>query len=177
MIDDRSEPDFPGLYRQLTLHSATLDVAATRIRLTGLRLEPHELEKPTRIRVLLMEMNALQLRTELDFLSVEPGGEDRIRGLADLLRDQRLLVRCLPLGGWSPDFSVFQLKEGGSCALVGPHWMERPYPQRGPGLASLHTGPSASLAAGRFRELWAEAHDVGQALEGVFARRNEWRRG
>ncbi len=171
LIDDRSDPDFPALYRRLTRRAERLDVAATRIRLSGLRLGTRELRGPEGIRVLLMELNAFQLRTELDVLSLNTEGAARLRGLRELLETGRLEVRALPLGGWAPDFSVFHGPRSAITALIGPHWMERPYPHRGPGWASLHRGEPARTAAARFEELWDEAHRVEGALRRIFRRR------
>lgn len=178
LLDDRTEPDFPGAYRLLTRAAAGLDVAATRIRLSGLRLTRGELDRPATLRVLLMELNAHVLRTEVDLLRLQPQGAERVQALGRLLDQGRLQVRCLPLGGWAPDFSIFHLREDPAdsesrptAALIGPHWMERPYPQRGPALASLHTGSAAERLARRFAELWVEGYDVSEPLQRVMAER------
>lgn len=175
LLDDRSEIDFPAAYRILLRASSRLDVAATRIRLGGLHLSPGELAGPTRLRVLLMELNAHTLRSEADRLALDSQGSERVRGLRSLLSEERLEVRCLPLGGWAPDFSIFYIEPDTHAALVGPHWMERPYPQRGPGLASLHAGEPVRRLGTRFHDLWSTAHDVSAALERVLTDRETTR--
>ncbi len=87
-----------------------------------------------------------------------------------MLEAGRLEVRSAPLGGWSPDFTVFVDGEGPRAVLVGFHAFERPYPHRGPALASVHGDDAARLAATRHRELWESAHDVGPALWSILSR-------
>ena len=87
-----------------------------------------------------------------------------------MLEGGRLEVRSAPLGGWSPDFTVFVEEEGPCAVLTGFHAFERPYPHRGPALASLHGGDAARMAALSPQELWDAAHDVGPALWSILAR-------
>ncbi len=164
LLDERGQPDFPSVYRALLARSTDLSVAATRIRLTGLRLTPDELTAPNSIRVLVMEVNALHLRAEADLLEVAPRSRARVAAIRRRLADGGLAVRSLPLGGWAPDFSVFHLVGGRTVALVGPHWMERPHPQRGPALTSVHRAPAADRILRRFNDLWRAGHDVRRAL-------------
>src|SRR5690606_38328816 len=79
-------------------------------------------------------------------------------------------VRSAPLGGWSPDFSVFHSEAGPSAVALGFHWFERPFPHRGPAFASIHGPAEAALALRRFEELWARAHDIGSAVLDILER-------
>ena len=54
--------------------------------------------------------------------------------------------------------------------LSGFHWFERPYPHRGPALASLHVGEAAARAAKRHHELWERAHDVGPTIWSILSK-------
>ncbi|HZD80914.1 MAG TPA: hypothetical protein VE646_12860, partial [Actinomycetota bacterium] len=56
------------------------------------------------------------------------------------------------------------------AVLLGFHWLERPFPYRGPALASLHGRRGADLAARRFEETWGRAHDIRPALQGILGR-------
>lgn len=169
LLDERSRPDFGDHYLRLLEDAKHVVVATSRIRLRGLRLEPRALGAPRRIRVLLMELSGLTLSMEAERLAEEPRGRERLLSLVSLLDANRLQVRSSPLGGWSPDFSVFTGKQGEETVLIGPHWLDRPYPHRGPALGSLHVGSAATSVRLRFEELWAEAHPVGDAVLGLLS--------
>jgi hypothetical protein len=81
-----------------------------------------------------------------------------------MLEDGRLEVRSAPLGGWSPDFSVFADGDGPFALLVGGHWFDRPYPHRGPAFGALLLDDAPRRGARRHQELWERAHDVGPAV-------------
>jgi hypothetical protein len=160
LLDERSRPDFRTTYGLLVEESLRVDVAIRKIRLSGMSLAPRELEAPRRIRVLMAEINILTLASEAEIMAAASDGRRRVAMLGELLQADILRIRSAPLGGWSPDFSVFRLREGGTRLLVGPHWFARPYPHRGPALASLHTGRDAARIARRFESIWEGAHPV-----------------
>jgi hypothetical protein len=167
LLDERSRPDFGDHYLRLLQDAREVVVATSRIRLRGLRLDPRALGAPARIRVLLVELSGLTLSMEAERLAEEDPGRERLLSLVTLLDAGRLQVRSSPLGGWAPDFSVFTGRGGEDTVLVGPHWLDRPYPHRGPALGSLHAGAAATAVRLRFEELWAEAHPVGDAILGL----------
>ena len=176
LLDDRSIPDFRDRYQALLSGAGEVAVALSRVRLAGLQLEAGELLSPKRIRVVVMELSGITLAMEADRLAEHPRARERVQALAGLLEAGRLQVRSAPLGGWSPDFSIFVPRETPGPAastplwptlMVGPHWMERPYPHRGPALTSIHRGTDASRALARFEELWSVAHDVSSAVTGT----------
>jgi hypothetical protein len=136
-------------------------------------LGEEELGRIRRIRLLMAETNALTLSSEAESLATDPDRCGRLRLLARLLNESRLLVRISPLAGWSPDFSVFSRKrveaqagtsdEGeleSATLLVGPHWFERPYPHPGPAFVVVLGGEPALRARRRFEEVWARGHDL-----------------
>jgi hypothetical protein len=174
LLDDRSIPDFRDHYLRLMQSASEVCVAASRIRLGGLQIDAEDLLAPRRIQVLLVEMSGITLAMEAERLAEHPRARDRLATLVRLIDENRLSIRSCPLGGWSPDFSVFESRLTGSgferfTLLVGPHWMDRPYPHRGPALTSLHSGEPAERVRQRFGQLWSEAHDVGGAVRGTLA--------
>lgn len=170
LFDERSRPDFRDVFGVLARGSSEIDAAVTRVRLTTVDLLPEELAELRHLRVLLCEMSALRLEGEAHALLHLRRRAPNLRLLLRLLEERRLEVRAAPLGGWSPDFTVFSGPSGPAAVLAGFHAFERPYPHRGPALATLHGPEAARLAVRRHAELWAEAHDVGPTLWTLLAR-------
>lgn len=170
LLDERSRPDFRDVFGTLAARSTSLASAVTRVRLSTLDLTSVELSGLTHFRVLVAELNAHHLDAEARVLLTQPRRAHSVRLLAELLENGVLEVRSAPLGGWSPDFTVFGDAEGPSAALTGFHWFDRPYPHRGPALSSLHGPEGARLAQRRHDEIWSNAHDVGPAVWSLLAR-------
>ena len=170
LLDEQSRPDFRDVFGQLTARSDRVRVAVTRVRLTTVDLTAAELSGVSSLRVLLAELSALRLDGEARALQSEPRRAGNVATLLRMLEGGALEVRSAPLGGWSPDFTVFEADGIPHGVLTGFHWFERPYPHRGPALTSLHGGDAARLAAKRFDEVWRSAHDVGPAVWSILAR-------
>jgi len=173
LLDERTRPDFRDVFGSLARHATEVSTAVTRVRLTTLDLSASELAGLVRFRVLVAELSALRLDRQARVLHTEPGRVQSVRRLLDMLENGTLFVRSAPLGGWSPDFSVFLRDGSPEAVLAGFHAFERPYPHRGPALAALHGPPGATLAQQRFDETWNAAHDVGPALWSTLCRAME----
>ncbi|MHB1191644.1 MAG: hypothetical protein ACYC6F_01245 [Longimicrobiales bacterium] len=170
LFDERGKPDFRDVFGALARTAPEISTAVTRVRLTTVDLQPDEVPHLRHFRVLLCELSALRLEGEAHALLHLRRRAPNLRLLLGLLEDGRLEVRAAPLGGWSPDFTVFFGPSGPAALLSGFHAFERPYPHRGPALAALHGPEAASLAARRHQELWSEAHDVGPTLWTLLSR-------
>lgn len=170
LLDGRGRPDFRDVFGALAASATRILTAVTRVRLTTLDLGADDLPALESLQVVVSELSALSLDAEARSLLQIPGRAPNIRFLLELLEAGRLEVRSAPLGGWSPDFTVFVEEEGPRAVVSGFHAFERPYPHRGPALASVHGGDAARLAAARHHELWETAHDVGPALWSLLAR-------
>lgn len=170
LLDERGRPDFRDVFGALAARSTTIATAIRRVRLSAVDLTELALDGLVSFRVLVAELNAIQLDGEALAIQADPRRAPRVELLRDLLESERLEVRAAPLGGWSPDFSVFSAAGGPLAVLSGYHWFERPYPHRGPALASLHPGDAARLAARRHQELWDHAHDVGPAVWNILSK-------
>lgn len=156
--------------------STGLDAAVTRIRLTTLDLTPEELRNARAIRLLLAEVRAVALDAEAHALVLRPRSAQRLALLTGLLDAGIVQVRASPLGGWSPDFSVFRDPEGPRAVLLGFHAFERPHPFPGPAFGARFGRPEAAVAALRFERLWSHAHDVAPALHTLLHRARRWSR-
>jgi hypothetical protein len=170
LLDERHRPDFRDVFGALARRSTDVAVAVTRVRLSTVDLGADELSGLRSLRVLVAEVNALQLDAEAAGLLRLPRRAPNVRLLTAMLEEGRLEVRSAPMGGWSPDFTVFSEAAGPLAVLAGYHWFERPYPYRGPALAALHGAEAARMARTRHQELWDAAHDVGPALWSILAR-------
>jgi len=170
LLDERGRPDFRDAFGALAARASQILTAVTRVRLSTVDLRRNDIPELESMQVLVSEMSALSLDSEARGLMQMPHRAPNIRFLIGLLEEGRLEVRSAPLGGWAPDFTVFVEPEGPRAVLLGFHAFERPYPHRGPALASLHGGDGARLAAIRHRELWESAHDVGSALWSILSR-------
>lgn len=173
LLDERSAPDFRAVYGSLAGHSSAIDGALSRIRVSGLDLRPGEIRSVTRIRLVLAEVNSIALRNEAEAILARPDRAENLVHLLELMELERIQVRSAPLAGWAPDFTVFLRKGVAWRGLVGPHWFVRPYPHRGPALASVHGPAGAGVLARRFEDLWRQAHDIGPALVGILSRAQE----
>lgn len=170
LIDERSRPDFKDVFRHYVRRSSNVATAVTRVRLSTLDLDEKDFSGVESLRVLVAELNALTLDAEARLINSDRRRAPRVDLMRRMLEEGRLEVRSAPLGGWSPDFTVFGGSDGVDCVLAGFHWFERPYPHRGPALGSVHFGDSAALAARRHAELWEGAHDVGSALWSILSK-------
>jgi hypothetical protein len=169
LIDERSRPGFRETYGAMVSRAAHLDVALTNLRLASLDLTDGEVSGIIRVRLLLAQVSAVALDAEAHAVLHRSDRADNLRRLATLLRAGRIEVRSAPLAAWAPDFSVFASGDGPFALVVGPHRFEVEG-IGGPTLASVHDGADARRAAERFEELWAIAHDIGQAIAGILAR-------
>jgi hypothetical protein len=170
LLDERSHPDFREVYGWLLPRSVRLDVALTHIRLSTLDLGRRELDGVRSIRLLLAEVNAVQLDSEAHGVMLQEDKRETLFALSERLAEGVIEVRSAPLGGWSPDFSIFHDALGAAAVLIGPHWFERPFPHRGPAFAALHGADAAAGALRRFQETWERAHDIGPAVRGILER-------
>jgi hypothetical protein len=169
-FDERGRPDFREVYGRLLARASHVDVALTSIRVSTLDFGRSELERVHAIRLLLAEVSAVHLDAEAHVVMQRPEQRETLSTLADLLSRGVIEVRSSPLGGWSPDFSVFRDRSDPQAVLAGFHSFERPFPYRGPAFVSLHRGGAAALAFSRFEDLWARAHDVGAAVLSILER-------
>jgi hypothetical protein len=176
LLDERSSPDFRRVFGWLCGRSVEVDVALTRIRLSTLDLDAAEVARLRRLRLLLAEVNAVTLDVEAHALLLDESRGATLRHLGSLLTKGIIEIRAAPLAGWSPDFTVFSSEEGPEAVLLGYHWFQRPFPHRGPALASLHGPAEARRVRTRFDETWARAHDISPAVRGILERPGRVRR-
>ena len=164
LLDERCATKFRVQFGKLLSASSTVDTAILRIRLGAVDLSARELKNLRRLRVLVAEVNAQTVEGETYALVMDPEKRQNLTRLLNLLQKGILQIRSAPLGGWSPDFSVFSLNHVPQAVLLGLHWFYRPFPHRGPAWAARFGAREASRAQARFHELWDGAHDIGPAI-------------
>lgn len=164
LIVEGAAPRFPTVYRRWLRHARAADVALTRLRIATLRLDPHDLVRVDRIRLVLAELSTSAWEVETHRALLDPGRGPVLRLLVDRLRSGTLEVRSAPLAGWSPDFTVFHGEAPACRALLGPHWLEPTPGLAGPRFAFAVGGRDARSVAERFARIWDSAYDVGPAV-------------
>jgi hypothetical protein len=169
LFDERGRPDFRDVFGALARRSTVILTAVTRVRLSTVDLSHEEVHRLQKMRVLISEVSAIQLDAEAKNLLLQPHRAPNVHLLTSLLERERLEVRSAPLGGWSPDFTVFYDGDRPLALLAGFHAFERPYPHRGPALLSVHGPEGARLASVRHNEVWSGAHDIGPVLRSLLA--------
>jgi hypothetical protein len=162
--DERSSTPFRQVFGRLLTESTHLDSAILRIRLSGVDLSDEELARLVRLRVLVAEVNAQTLEEEAFGLLMDPTKRDSLRRVRLLLEEGRMELRSAPLAGWSPDFSVFSNETGPSALLIGLHWVQKPFPHRGPAWLASFGAAEAESGRKRFDELWNSAYEIGQPV-------------
>lgn len=166
LLDEQTQPSVRQLIGGSLKRSLTADFALTRIRLATLDLAEEEMKGPRRCRVLLGQLDAAAL---LDRASGARGPS--IGGLLDWLSSGRLEVRSAGIGGWTPDFSLFETADGSRTALLGAHYFGTAPLSTGPSFTAVMSDPgSCARLAVRFEEVWERAHDVAPAIADVLER-------
>lgn len=176
LLDERSPEPFRGVFGRLLSGSSALDTAILRIRLSGVDLSARELEGLRRLRILIADINAQTLEEEAFGLLMDPTKRATFQRVRGLLRSGKLEIRSAPLAGWSPDFSIFSGPDGPRALLMGLHWVQRPFPHRGPAWLACFGPDEARRGQERFRELWKGAHAIGPAILNLLERASSrWR--
>jgi hypothetical protein len=170
LFDERDRCGFRRRFSHEARRARFADIAVTRIRLATIDLSEEELRGITRIRLVLSELMAPALDAEAHALMARPEARGRLVLLDSLLTRDRVRVRVAPLGGWSPDFTVFRDSGGPRAVLLGFHSFEHPHPYPGPALGAHFGAREAREAAARFEGIWARGHDVAPALRSIFRR-------
>lgn len=166
LLDEQAEPSVRQLIGGSLKRSLTADFALTRIRLAALDLTAEEMKGPRRCRVLLGQLDAAAL---LDRANASRGPS--IGGLLDWLASGRLEVRSAGIGGWTPDFSLFETADGSRTALLGAHYFATAPLSTGPSFTAVVTDPGSCIRLSvRFEEVWDRAHDVAPAIADVLER-------
>jgi hypothetical protein len=147
-----------------------VESAVLRIRLGSVDLTAQEVEGIRRLRILVAEVNARTVEEEAYALLMDPSKRQNLVTVLGLLRERRMEIRSAPLGGWSPDYSVFSGDQGPHTLLLGLHWFRRPFPHRGPAWAARFGPKEAQQAHHRFLELWEGAHDISPAVYRLIGR-------
>jgi len=169
-LDERSPETFRSLFGDLLSGSTHLETAIRRIRLGAVDLSAGEVSGVRRLRILVAEVNARTVEEEAYALQVAPDKQENLTRIVALLHSGRMEIRSAPLGGWSPDFSVFSGESGPRAVLMGLHWFKRPFPHRGPAWAGLFGPAEARRAQARFQEIWDGAHDISPAIRRLLER-------
>lgn len=164
LLDETARPPLRTVIGELLAGADAVDLAIGRIRLASLDLTDREISGPDRCRVLLGHLDASTL------LDTGSGRQHALDRLARWTLSGRLEVRSAGLGRWTPDFSVYHTRDGGTC-LLGAHYFGRAQITVGPSFTAVTGDPAARAAlTSRFDRLWERSHDVLPAIVQVLER-------
>lgn len=166
LLDEQREPSIRQLLGRLLTRAREADFAVARIRIAAIDLEPAELVRVRRCRVLVGRLDATTFAEAAHSIHLPP----RRRNLEVLLAfadSGRVEVRAAGPDAWSPDFSVMRgLRTpvpgcARPVAIVGAHYFAKPFPVGGPALTCVVRGRETGERLGaRFEEVWQRGHDV-----------------
>ena len=164
LLEDRGPSTFRRVFGDQISRSSVAETAILRIRLGGVDLSHTEVANLTNLRVLVAEVNARTVEEEAYAMVVDPLKRENLERVLVLLQKGVLEIRSAPLGDWSPDFTVFSRAGQPWRLLLGLHVFYQPPPHRGPAWGVLLGPREANRARQRFRELWCQAHDIGDTI-------------
>lgn len=170
LMDERNPKPFRRVFGELLTGSTRLDTAMHRVRLSGVDLSEGEVGGLERLRLLVAEVNAQTLEEEAFALLRDPDKQQNLARVLALLQSGRMELRSAPLAGWSPDFSVFSGPQGPRSLILGLHWIQVPFPHRGPAWAATFGPEEAKRASRRFQEIWEGAYEIGPAIRRLLER-------
>ncbi|MEJ2539869.1 MAG: hypothetical protein P8188_07865 [Gemmatimonadota bacterium] len=173
IFDERDAGGFRGRFRHEMKQSWSVDLAVKRLRLSAIDLD-RELEGIHSVRLVLARVRAAALDAEAHVLMARPEARARLTLFLRLMEEGRMRIRVAPLGGWSPDFTVFTDARGPRSVLMGFHQFERVYPHPGPALGACFGRRGALMARARFEEIWGRSYDILPAIHTILARARRW---
>lgn len=165
LLDERSRPPMRAVFGALLAVSREADIAVARVRIGALDLDADELRSLRRCRILIGRLDA-------HALSVRPGSGGRsaarFEPLLRFLESPVVRIRSAATSLWTPDFSIYRGMTGAggipALCLVGAHYFHEP-PASGPSFTWAADDPAAvERASRRFEEVWAQGHDVRDAV-------------
>jgi hypothetical protein len=170
---DGMRPSLRELLGTLLVRAERADIAIAHLRLLALDLTDAELGELCRCRLLLGRLDAAAL-DDLHVGPHDPTGRARLDRLRRLLDSGRVAIRSGGAMRWTPDFSLFhglpisRACPAGTVCVIGAHYFTRPLAGPGAAFTALLAAPRAvRIAASRFEQLWACAHDVAEAVRVV----------
>jgi hypothetical protein len=167
LLDEQSEPGLRSVIGSLLAASDAAHIAVSRVRLGVVDLGASEMAGVRECRILLGRLDVEELTAIAQPHRSRSGHMDE---LEQFLSSPRVAVRSAGMGGWLPDFSIYDgvplgQRGTGSVCLMGAHWFREPPIAAGPSFSCLLTDSRAvARARRRFDALWDEAHDVRAAV-------------
>lgn len=151
VIDEFTAPTVRETLGTLMSVSQHVDIAMTRMRLSGINLTDTEVGRLKRLRVVLGKLDADAL------LQSQSRPVDQLQRLRAFASSGILEVRSAPRFTWDPDFSIYDQ----SAAMIGAHYTDLPYTASGIALTCVVVHPDAiRRCSRRFDEMWEMSYDV-----------------
>jgi len=174
VFDEQNARGFRARFHDELREAWNVSMAVKRLRLSAIDVSDEDLRRIRTARLVLAQVRAAALDAEAHALMARPDARRRLEIILRLMADGRMRVRVAPLGGWSPDFTVFADARGPRSVLLGFHQFERTHPYPGPTLGVQFGRRGALLAHRRFHDIWNRSHDVLPAVQSILARAHRW---
>src|SRR5687768_1352605 len=113
LLDESCTPSVREAIGRLMGAAQTADLAVAHIRLATLDLQPGELGRLQRCRVLLARFDSA-FAADAHSLMSAPAGSAHFKGLLAFAESGRLEVRSSSTVLWTPDFSIYHGLSGGT---------------------------------------------------------------
>jgi hypothetical protein len=151
VIDEFTRPTMRETLGTLMSASQCVDIAMTRMRLSGINLTDGEVGRLRRLRLVMGKLDAAAL------LQSQSRPIDQLVRLRAFASSGILQIRSAPRFKWDPDFSIYDHH----AALIGAHYTDLPYAADGIALTCVLTDPNAiRRCARRFEQMWDAGYDV-----------------
>ncbi|MGH7477463.1 MAG: helicase-related protein [Longimicrobiales bacterium] len=152
----------------LLRRSPRVDIALRRLRIAGIDLADADLGGIERCRLLVGRVDAATWLDAAQDVRADPARIGNLGALLRLAMRRRIAIRCAGLGGWDPDFSIFEpppAHSDAAVALLGAHYFARPVPARGYSFTAIVDDAAVVMRLRlRFEELWVAGYDASEPV-------------
>ena len=162
LLDDASSPTVRETMGRLMSAAASADLPVAHVRLAAIDLQPAEVSRLHRLRLLLARFDAA-FAADAHALTHEPARVRQLKQLHAFVESGRVEIRSTGAAIWAPDFSVFRglgpAQEG--VLLLGAHYFRELFGAHGAALTCVvREATAVKRAALRFDHLWDQAYDI-----------------
>jgi hypothetical protein len=166
LLDHTSTPTVRETIGRLMTAATHADVAVAHVRLAGIDLQPEEIARLEKLRLLLARFDAT-FAADAHALMNEPQRAEHLKRLLGFVESGRVEIRSTSVALWLPDFSVFRGigPEQPDTLVLGAHYFRELFTPKGTALTCIVLDEAAIGRAVRcFDSLWERGYDIRPAI-------------